>query len=128
MCVFSRGWHAGCNTKDAQAEDGGRPPRPAPPRGAPMKTYLHATALAVCTAIFPLLASPASAQTAPLPCDGVVCAPAGPCRTAGVCEPATGACLYASRPDGLVCDDGNACTAGDTCGQGECKGGPTLSC
>lgn len=50
------------------------------------------------------------------------------CHDAGACDPATGACVYARRPDGTRCDDGNACTRTDTCVQGVCTGGSPLAC
>lgn len=55
-------------------------------------------------------------------CDGVVCAPVGDCYTAS-CNPSTGICESAPRPDGTDCDDGDSCTTGETCSEGICTGG-----
>ena len=52
----------------------------------------------------------------------VVCAETQ-CSYAGACYPGTG-CLYASKPNGTLCDDGNVCTAGDSCINGSCTGTP----
>ncbi len=41
------------------------------------------------------------------------------CRV-GQCEPATGVCEAVSRPDGILCDDGDGCTTGETCQGGVC--------
>lgn len=61
------------------------------------------------------------------PCAGVTCSPRGPCRAAGVCDPATGACSDPPAEDGATCDDQNACTSGDACQGGVCIGSP-VSC
>ncbi|XXT15195.1 DNRLRE domain-containing protein [Sorangium sp. So ce429] len=59
----------------------------------------------------------------------VACAPAAPCRLAGVCDPATGACgAGPASPDGTACEDGNACTQGDRCEAGGCVAGTELTC
>jgi len=52
----------------------------------------------------------------------VVCdAAPGECRDAGSCDPQTGQCVSAARPDGTPCDSGDNCK-GDTCQAGECTG------
>ena len=40
------------------------------------------------------------------------------------CDPASGACAMAPRPDGTVCSDGNPCTVDDQCLEGACVGAP----
>jgi hypothetical protein len=40
--------------------------------------------------------------------------------TAGVCDPASGACLAVDTPDGTPCDDANGCTTASTCMGGSC--------
>jgi len=61
--------------------------------------------------------------------DPVVCdPPADPCRQAGVCNPADGACTYAPAADGTACDDGDACTSNDQCQNGVCGGTPRPGC
>jgi hypothetical protein len=52
----------------------------------------------------------------------VVCAPADQCHEAGTCNPGSGACFYAAKPNGTTCDDGNASTSGDSCQNGVCIG------
>ncbi|MGQ0507564.1 MAG: hypothetical protein ACT4TC_19855 [Myxococcaceae bacterium] len=53
-----------------------------------------------------------------------VCPPPSQCQLgAGTCDPVTGACSYAPKPVGTVCDDANLCTTGDACdGKGACSG------
>jgi uncharacterized protein (TIGR03382 family) len=58
-------------------------------------------------------------------CADVVCAPPeGECLQAGVCDQATGQCVYAPKAEGTSCsDDGNPCTV-DACGAtGQCEHG-----
>jgi hypothetical protein len=50
----------------------------------------------------------------------IVCTAADQCHDGGICNPATGACSGAARPDGTACDDGNLCTSGETCQSGTC--------
>lgn len=57
----------------------------------------------------------------------VVCAAAGPCMSAS-CDPTTGACADAPKPDGTTCTDSNACTSGDRCAGGLCTSGASLVC
>ncbi len=54
-------------------------------------------------------------------CRGVVCAPLDPCHDAA-CDPATGRCLAASKPNGTPCDDGWDGTDSDVCNNGVCAG------
>jgi len=59
------------------------------------------------------------------PCNGVVCnEPPSVCHQAqGVCS--QGACTYALRSPGALCDDGDPCTLGDSCdAEGACLGTP----
>lgn len=58
----------------------------------------------------------------------VTCAPPDACHQQGVCNPATGACGYAPKPDGNPCSDGNACTNTDTCQNGRCTPGTDVVC
>ncbi len=60
--------------------------------------------------------------------DPVVCAPGDQCRQDGVCDPATGVCTNAPRPDGTSCDDGDACTRRDACVAGSCRGADPVRC
>ena len=41
------------------------------------------------------------------PCEGVVCDGETACKEAGVCDPATGSCTYANKPDGTSCTGGS---------------------
>ena len=52
--------------------------------------------------------------------DPVVCPVADQCHVGGACDPATGSCSYAAKPDGTTCDDGDLCTTGETCQAGTC--------
>jgi len=72
------------------------------------------------------------------PCNGVIVCAQGQCRILDVtvvrcepsddpcsraaCDPATGACVTTSRPDGAACDDGDRCTLSDACAAGVCVG------
>jgi hypothetical protein len=40
----------------------------------------------------------------------------------GTCNPTTGQCVYASKPNGTTCDDSNLCTTKDKCTSGQCGG------
>jgi len=63
-------------------------------------------------------------------CRGGVCLGASPVDCSGLddacnvgtCDPTTGSCGRARRPDGTRCDDGNACTLSDRCAAGACAG------
>ena len=44
------------------------------------------------------------------------------CHGPGVCQPATGECVYPDLANGTSCSDGDACTQGDTCQDGVCRG------
>ncbi len=52
----------------------------------------------------------------------VTCAAPDSCHEDGVCDPATGSCSNAAKPDGTACDDGAFCTVDDTCQAGVCQG------
>src|SRR5207237_5663026 len=41
------------------------------------------------------------------------------CHFVGVCDPPSGTCKYADKPDGMGCTDDNACTV-DSCQKGSC--------
>ena len=56
----------------------------------------------------------------------IACAPGDQCHAAGVCDPGTGTCSNAARPDGTTCNDGNACTQTDVCQSGTCAGSPVV--
>ncbi len=58
----------------------------------------------------------------------VVCGAATQCTNGGVCNPATGVCSGAPKPDGTACSDGNACTQTDTCAGGACVGANAVVC
>lgn len=57
----------------------------------------------------------------------IVCPASGPCLT-GTCDPSTGACSNAAKPDGTACTDSDACTNGDRCVAGACVAGEPLVC
>jgi hypothetical protein len=57
--------------------------------------------------------------------DPVHCDPPGVCQQDGVCNPATGTCSYAKKPNGSACPDGTCCNgsccpSGQTCCNGVC--------
>jgi hypothetical protein len=58
----------------------------------------------------------------------VVCAASDQCHTAGVCDPATGACSVPAVPDQTPCNDGNACSTTDVCIAGACRGANWIVC
>jgi hypothetical protein len=58
----------------------------------------------------------------------VVCAVSDQCREAATCDPGTGTCSGAPRPDGTSCNDGDACTSGDSCSDGACIAGASKVC
>jgi MYXO-CTERM domain-containing protein len=58
----------------------------------------------------------------------VVCGAATQCTNGGVCNPATGVCSGAPKPDGTACSDGNACTQSDSCVGGACVGANPVVC
>lgn len=60
----------------------------------------------------------------------VVCDdPPSPCHEPiGTCDPMTGTCSYAMKPEGASCDDGNACTQTDSCQGGVCVGENPVVC
>jgi len=58
----------------------------------------------------------------------IVCDPPDQCHEAGICNPTTGLCEYATKQDGTSCNDGNACTQTDTCQTGVCVGGNPITC
>jgi cysteine-rich repeat protein len=60
--------------------------------------------------------------------DPIVCTAQDECHTAGVCDPATGACSNPVKPDGAFCDDGDACTRSDRCVAGTCVGIDPIVC
>ena len=57
--------------------------------------------------------------------DPLLCGPggSGQCGSAGSCDPATGACVGGSEPDGTACNDGDPCTVDDACFDGVCEAG-----
>jgi hypothetical protein len=54
--------------------------------------------------------------------------PGDACHEAATCEPSTGQCVNAPKPDGTPCSDANACTQTDTCQAGACTGGDEVEC
>jgi MYXO-CTERM domain-containing protein len=58
----------------------------------------------------------------------VVCPAATPCTTVSACDPTTGTCAVANKPDGTTCSDGDACTQGDACHAGICVAGAPVTC
>jgi len=59
----------------------------------------------------------------PVVCDGET-----QCQGAGVCDPSTGQCNSAPKPNGTACTDKNACTQSDTCQGGQCVGADPVIC
>ena len=57
-----------------------------------------------------------------------VCSPLDRCHIAGECDPGTGECSNPIAQDGTSCNDGDACTTNDQCSNGECVGGPPVTC
>ncbi len=55
------------------------------------------------------------------------CEAPGDCQV-GMCDPASGECVYEALPGGTACSDGDACTAPDECAGSACTGGPATSC
>lgn len=55
-------------------------------------------------------------------CLGVVCPAIDDCHEPGTCDPATGGCMEALKPDGTPCQDYNPATDNDVCSQGVCAG------
>ncbi len=59
----------------------------------------------------------------------VVCSmPGDACHETAVCDPSSGRCVNAPKPDGTPCSDGNRCTTGETCETGACTGGNPIVC
>lgn len=56
----------------------------------------------------------------------VVCGAPAACREAGVCDPATGACAFATSPDGTPCQRDDACAGQGRCEIGACVTGNPL--
>jgi len=54
----------------------------------------------------------------------VVCAPPTQCQISNVCQEPSGTCASTSKPDGVLCSDGQVCTVSDTCQSGSCVAGP----
>jgi hypothetical protein len=59
----------------------------------------------------------------------VVCPPPADaqCTNAGQCDPTTGQCAYTTKPDFLICSDGDLCTDNDHCQSGFCVHKPAKS-
>ena len=55
----------------------------------------------------------------------VVCNDKNDC-TDDSCDPKTGKCLFANKPDGSGCDDSDTCSAGEACAGGLCQGGKSV--
>ena len=55
------------------------------------------------------------------------CVAEGACQVAA-CDPSTGDCKKASKPDGSACTDDNLCTQNDACSGGACKPEKTVAC
>jgi hypothetical protein len=59
----------------------------------------------------------------------IITCPASTTCTGYTCEPATGKCLSALKPDGSPCNaDSSVCTVNDSCKGGQCSKGPALDC
>eukprot|EP01125_Pyxidicula_operculata_P005035 TRINITY_DN1852_c0_g1_i1.p1 TRINITY_DN1852_c0_g1~~TRINITY_DN1852_c0_g1_i1.p1 ORF type:complete len:1265 (-),score=419.45 TRINITY_DN1852_c0_g1_i1:829-4623(-) len=56
------------------------------------------------------------------------CAAPTQCQEAGVCDPLTGVCSYANKPNGTSCNDGLPCTQTDVCLAGVCVGTNPVVC
>ena len=63
---------------------------------------------------------PTTAECVEAKCDGsLMCPPPDACHLAGMCDPTVGTCGYATKPDGMSCDDDNPCTI-ESCQGGAC--------
>ncbi len=58
----------------------------------------------------------------------VVCTAQSQCHDAGTCDPQTGVCSNAAKPDGTSCSDGNACNGAETCLAAACAAGTPPDC
>jgi RHS repeat-associated protein len=56
----------------------------------------------------------------------ISCGAGSQCQIEGICDPATGGCLFPGKADGTACDDGDDRTASDACHAGVCIGIPAL--
>jgi hypothetical protein len=54
--------------------------------------------------------------------------PGDACHEAATCNPSTGQCENAPKPDGTPCSDENNCTQTDSCQAGACTGGDPVIC
>jgi hypothetical protein len=54
----------------------------------------------------------------------VDCTAPDQCHENGICDPVSGECSNAEKPDGTACDDSNPCTDPDACQAGVCTGAP----
>ena len=55
----------------------------------------------------------------------VLCEGPGPCLTS-TCNPTSGVCVSAAKPNGSLCSDGDQCSQNDTCAGGLCSGTPRV--
>jgi hypothetical protein len=60
--------------------------------------------------------------------DAVVCTPPTDCHEVGTCDPATGECSVAVKPEGAPCEDGDLCTRTGACAAGTCVGDDPVVC
>jgi hypothetical protein len=67
---------------------------------------------------------PAGCEHTPVVCEGSATA----CMDAPTCDPASGQCVVAAKPNGASCNDGNACTQNDSCQDGVCASGAPVVC
>ena len=80
----------------------------------------------VCTqssecAIDTQVCDPTNGQCVDPLCDAMTeCPPPDACHFVGICEPASGTCLYNDKPEGTPCNDDNVCTF-DSCQAGVCE-------
>jgi len=58
----------------------------------------------------------------------IACPLTDPCQISSSCNPVSGECEYAGRPDGTACDDRSVCTSGETCQNAACTGTSTVQC
>jgi hypothetical protein len=61
-------------------------------------------------------------------CQGVVCTALDQCHTAGICDPATGACSNPPVTDGAACTGDNLCFQTHTCQNGMCTPSDPVVC
>lgn len=60
--------------------------------------------------------------------ESFMCPAPDDCHDAGVCDPTTGGCVNAPKPDGTACATGNACARTSVCQSGLCSAAAVVAC